>query len=954
MKKHVSRTALRAALLGSVASLMSGAMAQSSDTAMETVVVTGIRGSLQRSLDVKREALGLVDAVSMEDIGKFPDSNLASALMRIPGVTVTRAASAAVTTTGQPTQITVRGFGPAFNETLFEGRKIPSGVGGRAFDFSGLSADMVQELQVFKTPDPSVSAGAIGATINVKYPKPFDKPGFNMAASVSSSYAPDDGRMTPNGNFLVSDTFAGGKLGVLLAGAYSMLRTTQNQVSNWGWEGSYVAACQYTSTCTTDELANTDTTKPIWFTQDLAYDYQQIAEQRKNARVALQYQPSDDLLITVDANYARDDLQQWQWAFAIWNNVSEMRNITTSSNGTIIDFTRNAPTDFDANYNIAVQQTYDYGINAKWNVNNNLTVTFDADQAMSALNPGGQANASADLGYGASTTNGTNSTNFRIVMPGGHSLPYYLNYGPNGDSSLFLDTSLIGSHVMTSTSQQNRNLVNQFKLESAWQQNGLTVKAGGQVVLDHYKMNAYNNFTNNQWQVYAGYGPDSNNYYSSSGLAAGVEIPASYFSGVIKTSSISGWNTVSALPGLLKFSQADIWSYLESLGDPTTKTIDGYNYSGVSGYTGKITREQDPNGYQRVYEDTYAGYFSVSNESQLAGMPLRISAGVRYEYTKLESSGLGRALTSMTILESDHTAYSFGYADQTQLKESNSYQYLLPNLDIDLSVSDDLKLRFDASRTLTRPNLSSMNPNTSYGGRTGSLTASGGNPDLQPYQSDNLDVTAEWYYSPNSYLAGNVFLKSVTNFVITGTQKLTLSNVIDPYTGSAAVFTMTTTVNGPKANVYGMEIAWQHMFGDTGFGFQLNGTIVGTDKPYNPWDLTTSNFAVTGLADSANLVAFYDKDGFEIRLAANWRDSYLDHFGQNQNNSAFGTEPTFVNASWSLDGSTSFDLSDHMNMYLEAQNITNESFSTRGRFSEQVLDVVSLGRRFTVGLHYKL
>jgi TonB-dependent receptor len=741
---------------------------------------------------------------------------------------------------------------------------------------------------------------------------------------------------------------------VLVAGAYTKLRTTQNQVSNWGWEGSYVADCQYTSTCTSAELSNTDTSKPIWYTQDLSYDYQQISEERKNARVALQYQPADNLQITVDANYSRDDLEEWQWAFAIWNNVSEMRNIKTSSNGTIVDFTRTAPTDFDANYNVSVQQTYDYGLNAKWDVNNKLTVTLDVDQAMSAQNPGGQASSSADVGYGASTSGGTNSTTFRIVQPGGHQLPYYENYGPNGDESSFLDTSIIGSHVMTSSSQQNRNLVNQMKLEGAWTEDKVTIKAGTQVVLEHFKENAFNDYTNNQWQVYAGYGPDSNNYYSSSGLAAGVHIPSSYFTSTIKTSAPSGWSTVSQFPGLLKFSQSDIWSYLEGLGDPTSETIDGYNHSGVSGYTGKITRAQDPNSFQHVYEDTYAGYLTASTESQVAGMPLKINAGVRYEYTNLTSSGLGRTLKSMTILESDHTAYDFQYNDQTEIKKKNTYQYLLPNIDLALKVSDNFQLRFDASRTLTRPPLSNMNPITSYGGRTGALTASSGNADLLPYLSDNLDVSGEWYYAENSYVSANAYLKSVSNFVITGSQKLTLSDVIDPYTGTAAVFTESLPTNGRDANVYGLEIAWQHMFDDTGFGFQLNGTIVGTDSPYNPWDLTTSNFAVTGLADSANLVTFYDKNGFEIRLAANWRDSYLDHFGQSQNNSSFGTEPTFVNASWSLDGSTSYDFSEHLNVYLEAQNITNESYSTRGRFADQILDVVSIGRRFTVGVHYKL
>lgn len=150
-----------------------------------------------------------------------------------------------------------------------------------------------------------------------------------------------------------------------------------------------------------------------------------------------------------------------------------------------------------------------------------------------------------------------------------------------------------------------------------------------------------------------------------------------------------------------------------------------------------------------------------------------------------------------------------------------------------------------------------------------------------------------------------------------------------------------------------MEVAWQHVFGETGFGYALNGTIVQTDRPYNPYDISSSNFAATGLADSANLTAFYDKSGFEFRVAINWRDTYLNGFGQYQNNSSFGAEPTFVNPSWSLDLSARYDLTDNITAYAEALNLPDAIYSTRGRFPEQVLDIVSYGRRFTVGLHYK-
>ena len=127
-----------------------------STAGLEEVVVTGIRASLQRSLDIKRDSVGVVDAISAEDIGKFPDSNLATAMERVPGVTVSRATTGNTfggiggvsSSTGNATQVTVRGFGPTFNETLYDGRQVPTSTGNRGFDFGSVGADFVGQLDV--------------------------------------------------------------------------------------------------------------------------------------------------------------------------------------------------------------------------------------------------------------------------------------------------------------------------------------------------------------------------------------------------------------------------------------------------------------------------------------------------------------------------------------------------------------------------------------------------------------------------------------------------------------------------------------------------------------------------------------------------------------------------------------------------------------------------------------
>jgi TonB-dependent receptor len=491
--------------------------------------------------------------------------------------------------------------------------------------------------------------------------------------------------------------------------------------------------------------------------------------------------------------------------------------------------------------------------------------------------------------------------------------------------------------------------VNQGKVEASWTDEDWKVTAGLSYSANHFHTAYYTDAdSHNDVIAYVGYGPASNN-------PTGVRLPSSLFQGTISLSNfISGWSG-SPVPSLIKFNPYDYYNYLASLGDPQTTTIAGFNTSCCSDFHGKFNVYEDLGSPNQVNEDNIAPYVSGSAKFTVDGMPLTVNGGVRFESTRMKSYGKFKVLENIAYQAGDSTAYVFTFGSNPSVVEAtHNYSYFLPNVDAKLQVRDDMAIRVDASVTMTRPSLGSVVPNESLGGRVGTLTGSNNNADLKPYLSRNFDIAEEWYFAPNSYFSVDTFFKQVTNFNVTGVQKLTTTGVVDPYTGSDAVFNITTQVNGPMANVYGVEIALQYMLGDTGFGAQTNGTLIDTDKKFNPNDLTVSGFAVTGLADSFNATVFYDKNGFEARFAANWRDTYLDHFGQSQNASMFGTEPTFVEASWSLDASLSYDITPQLSAYAEAQNILDAVYHTRGRFTEQLLDVVDYGRHMTVGVHYKL
>ena len=979
MKNAVSNDHVRAvvrAILGGVSTLSLGVVsapllaqaqpAPSSQAAsptaksdqLEEVVVTGLRASLQKSLDIKRDSDGVVDAISAEDIGKFPDSNLAAAMMRVPGVSISRGTSAmggVPTSIGDATQITVRGFGPSFNETLYDGREVATALGNstRGFDFSAVGADFVNEVDILKTPDATLSSGAIGATINIKFPKPFDHPGMTFSGSLSGTDSQGENKVTPNGGILFSDTFADNTFGILADAAYTDRKIRGNHVNIQGWEGSQIAPSQLAGAA-----AGASTTASIndWFIQDYGIYQEHTDDKRIGGRLVLQARAGDSVVFTLNDDYSKETLSQTQYGYSVWFNNGSLTNVTQNPDGTLVSFVQaNTPTDFQSQVNGSVIENNSIGFNVKWDASDHASYGFDFAHSEAKLNPGGQLGSiDVDVGYGPSGANSTcnapqvqcNGTSVGIAGVGSGSLPYPTGLGPNGNAALFINNGLIGSHVLVMSSQRNKDAIDQFKLEGAWKEDKTQLRYGIQYLKDKENLSEVDDFQNNDWQAFAGYGPASHN-------TGGVALPQNLFGGSFGTGGfISGFSNNGKLPpAILQFSSSAVLNYLQGLGAAAanpgccTPAFDG-------------TFRMIPNvgATQVLEEDTFSPFVNFTTEVLIADKPLRVNVGAREERTEVKSAGLGQQVTGLTVQASDHTAFLVSYSPVTTISTSSKYNYLLPSLDLNLSLTPEFKVRFDASRTLTRPPLSYLTPvlNVAQGQRVGSLVATGGNPGLLPFLSDNIDLGAEWYYARNSYVSAGVFVKDVTNFIVGGTVKATINGVVDPTTSQLAQFAVTSRINGPSAEVRGIELAVQHVFADSGFGVQANATFVHSNKPYNANDISVSGFAVTGLANSANFVGFYDRNGFQARIAVNWRDEYLDHFGQQQNNSAFGTEPTFVNGNTELDFSTSYDFNDHFSLYFEALNLTDATFSTHGRFKEQVLDVVDTGRSYTLGVHMKL
>ena len=237
-------TFTRAPLSAGVAIALSSVVAQAqtqqpdqlgasvSDSAMEEVVVRGIRQSLEASADVKRFDAGVVDAITAEDIGAFPDTNLAESLQRVTGVSIDR-------TRGEGQYVTVRGFGPAFNLVTLNGRQMPTTGGvSRSFDFSNLAVEGVSRVEVYKSGKADVPTGGIGSTINIVSTRPLEAPGFNATVAASgmhdtSTETGDD--ITPELSLLVSNTFLDDTVGVSLTAVRQERNNGAATASVGGW-----------------------------------------------------------------------------------------------------------------------------------------------------------------------------------------------------------------------------------------------------------------------------------------------------------------------------------------------------------------------------------------------------------------------------------------------------------------------------------------------------------------------------------------------------------------------------------------------------------------------------------------------------------------------------------------------------------------------------------------------
>jgi TonB-dependent receptor len=398
MSKHKhGASALALVTLTTVVSFAPPVLAQ--EDVIEEVVVTAIRGSWMNSMDIKRNSDGVVDAISAEDIGRFPDANLAESLQRITGVSVDRSS-------GEGNQITVRGLGPNFNMVTLNGRQMPaasspeqesisSATQSRAFNFNQIASESVSGVNVFKTVRPDITPGGIGATIDVRTARPFDYGETTLFGSVraihdSSVQKGDD--ITPEIFGMASTQLADGKVGLLANFSYSERHYSEPSAHTDGWLRDDPGSASYDEWCANFDCTNVPYVyRPVSNIGEVTHN----ERTRINGQLVAQFAPTDDIEITLDYVMSDFEILQDRFQTGLFGVVdgNTITNVQLDDNFSVLGYTRAGhQTDILAYQNETVIENDSIGLNLKWHATDTLSLTLDAHTSEAVSQPNGELN----------------------------------------------------------------------------------------------------------------------------------------------------------------------------------------------------------------------------------------------------------------------------------------------------------------------------------------------------------------------------------------------------------------------------------------------------------------------------------------------------------------------------------------------------------------------------------
>ncbi|GHC11789.1 TonB-dependent receptor [Thermomonas carbonis] len=883
-------------------------------TELDTVqVVSSYRASLEKALDIKRSEKGVVDAIVAQDIGKFPDLNLAESLQRIPGVVIARDA-------GEGRSITVRGLGPQFTRVRLNGLEAMSSVGssdgqgganrGRGFDFNVFASDLFSQLIVRKTASADVEEGSLGATVDLRTGRPFDYDGFTASANLQGSFNDAASTTSPRFAGLVSNSWADGKFGALVSLAYSERQTLDEGTGTVRWaggttNGGFSPLSPYQPALASD----------VYAPRFPRYTLQEHDQKRLGITASLQFKPAPDTLFTLDALYSKIDAVRDE-KYIEANGLSAsgttgkrqilVRDGVIENGALVYALMDDVDIRSESRHDEWTTTFKQLSLDGEHRFSDSFRVTGKIGTSKSDHSNPVQATVMMDK---------LNVDGYSYDYRGNPNLPVF-DYG-------FDPTDPAGWNLSVIRLRQNE-VTNSFdtgQLDFEWSLNpSLTLRGGIQA------------------KNYA--------FGSKERRRTGAETVVPTFSGgtVAVPADMTELASLSGLQG-----SPNDWVVLNF-----AKIAETF---GILNGTGIFALDNFAASDQAVSEQDRGAYVMGEFNTDLGSIPFSGNVGVRYVRTSQTSFGIATTrVNNVSVL--------------TPTTVESEYSDVLPSMNLVAEIRPDFLVRFGAAKVMSRPPLGSLSPGVTVSVSGSAKTVTAGNPLLEPVRAKTADLGFEWYFDEGAMLGLGLFYKDIESFIqnTRESRPFNTSGLPDDIlvgTGASPTddFQFTVPLNTPGGELTGFEVNYTQPFtflpgALSNLGMQLNYTYVDSKIQYL---LTSGALAqkedLTGLSKTSwNATLYYEGDRFSGRVSATNRADYLiqvpgSEVGFNSDASGVhGQSGTTV-----LDASIRYKINDHFEVSLEGSNLTNvaqESWVANPAL-QLPLEYSKAGRQYLLGLRYK-
>lgn len=902
-----------------------GESTEESATELDRVVVTGIRASLQQALDSKRNSDAIVDVITAEDVGKFPATNVAEAMTMIPGVTIDRLF-------GQGERVSILGTDPALNRTLLNGQSVASADWfildhpSRTFNYSLLAPQIVGKVTVYKSPEAHIDEGSIGGTVIVETRKPLDlEDDFTIGGQIGYLYNDRDEDGKPQGSLMLGWKNQAETFGLVVSAqrtdetirrdgieAYGSVSardyrdgqggggSVNNLPPDWsqppnpdGSQPTLPASC--VGACADTLEANLDARGP----NSLSASFFEQDRKRNSYSLALQFKPLEQLdvefnALKIDASY--DNINQSMFAFMgnAWNSLMRLTDVTIEDGIITRGTFRNALSVFDVQNRKSTVETESYDLKFKWD--------------------GETWFGSAHVG----TTEATGGTDQQVFGE-------FLNW-----ADYTYDISGAPSHPGSLTYTNGNPFTNPgaFRMDGGWGSDPSGPATwnpgwGGNIVFKPtWDEETYG-------QVDFGVRLDSPVYLLRFGVKR-REHETEQKMGGVSLASVLGYGDATADMFNPQSVPSNYLDGFDNYGDLGNRFfIDGWalaDYILSGDWLAPWQTMPEPSTFNdpsfaantwRIVEDINAAYV----QADFSWNGLRGNVGLRYVQTETESHSWQCVRT-----DTPPPCPADGYAPAVVGKKYNN---VLPNVNLAYDLANDVVLRFSGAKVIARPNYSDMSSYLWLGDQT--LTGGGGNPDLDPYESTNLDFSAEWYFAENSILAGSIFYKDVDNYILTTTSP---EEHFNQSQNAVTTYQVARPDNAGTAEIKGIALAWQQEIG-AGFGLIANYTYAnaesssGDPMPYNS-------------KNQLNISPYFENDRWSARLSASWRSKYFTNVDRGDN--------LWARPYTSMDFSLGYRFNDNFSLNFDAMNLLDEAYHSYADTERLTRGVYRSGRRYMTTL----